>query len=119
MAVIESAWSRVAKQGVKVFWETVTTGDTGRPYKPQGVEGGIATAQVTGTFNGGTTVTLKGSNDGTNFVTLKDLQGDDISLTAAGLVDFSTAALEIRPEVASGSSDDIDVTVIFRDPQGQ
>lgn len=119
MAAVTHTFTRPAKQAVKIFWEAIATGDTPDARVLEGVQGGIASAQVTGTFNGGTTVTLQASNDATNYVTLKDLQGNDISLTAAGLIDFTTAALYLRPNVASGSSDDIDVTVILRDPQGQ
>ena len=94
----------------KIIWETVANGDTILSHRPEGTEGAIGSVQMTGTF--GAAVTLAGSNDGTNFVTLKDISGSDISLTAAGVVDFSTAALYIKP-VEAGVTD-VDVTVILR-----
>lgn len=69
--------------------------------------------QVFGTF-GSATITLEGSIDGTNYVTLKDMTGSDVSLTAAGLVEFSTSVRYLRPKSAGGSSDDVDVYLILR-----
>ena len=93
-----------------VLWETIANGDTIPAFKVPGLEGAVGSVQMTGTF--GAAVTLAGSNDGTNFVTLKDTGGTDISMTAAGLVDFSTAAKYIKP-VEAGVTD-VDVTVILR-----
>lgn len=94
----------------QVKWEGIANGDTIPALQVPTTEGAIGSVQMTGTF--GAAVTLAGSNDGTNFVTLKDTAGNDISLTAAGLVDFSTAALYIKP-VEAGVTD-VDVTVILR-----
>lgn len=109
MATIEAVATYNAG-ATKVLWETVANGDTIKAYRTKGVEGAVGSVQMTGTF--GAAVTLAGSNDGANFVTLKDTSGADISLTAAGLVDFSTAALYIKP-VEAGVTD-VDVTVILR-----
>lgn len=101
----------IYETGVRtVTWETVTSGDTIERFRPNGPEGLVGSVQMTGTF--GAAVTLAGSNDGTNFVTLKDTRGTDISMTAAGLVDFSTAAKYIKP-VEAGVTD-VDVTVVLR-----
>jgi len=62
-------------------------------------------------FNSGT-LTIQVSNDGTNWATLKDLQGTDVTFTAAGLTDFSTAAQFIRPS-CDGSISDVDVIIGF------
>lgn len=98
----------------KIFWETMVTGDTIVTELPSGAGPISGSVQFTGTFNGGTTVTLTGSNDGTNYVTLKDLAGNDISFTAAGAADFTTAMAYIKPGIASGSADDVDATVVLR-----
>ena len=113
MATITPVRSSEGANIEKVFWETLTTADTATAVIPQGVTGVVGSVQVTGTFGSGTCV-LQGSNDGTNYVTLKDTAGNDISLTAAGMVDFSTAALYIRPSTSGGTADDLDVTVILR-----
>jgi hypothetical protein len=47
-------------------------------------------------------------------VTLKDSAGTDISLTAAGMREFSTAALYLKPTSSGGTSDNVTVTVILR-----
>ena len=69
-----------------------------------------ASVQVSGTI-GGATIALQGSNDGVTYTTLKDIAGTDISFTAAGYVEFSSAAAFIKPSISGGTSDSIDVTV--------
>ena len=76
----------------------------------QGLAGSV---QVTGTF-GGATITLQVSNDGTNYVTLKDGIGNDITFSAAGMREFSTAALYLKPTSSGGTADNVIVTVILR-----
>lgn len=101
----------------KVTWEELNSGDTGSPIDQDGMRSNRALAgciQFTGTFNGGTTAVLEGSNDGTNYSTLRDMVGANISLTAAGMVEFSTSALYIRPSVSGGSSDDVDAIMVLR-----
>jgi P pilus assembly chaperone PapD len=69
--------------------------------------------QVTGTF-GGATIALQVSNDGTNYATLKDGTGTTITFTSAGMAEFSTAALYIKPSSSGGTADDVTVTVVLR-----
>lgn len=85
------------------FWETLTASDTGVPIRPTNRGAAIAAVQFNGTFGG--TVVLQGSLDGVNWYTLKDTQGTDISVTAAGYREFSSAARYIRPSAGSGVSD--------------
>jgi hypothetical protein len=94
-------------------WTDYSTADTSTPIKVQNMQGLAGSVQVTGTF-GGATITLQVSNDGTNYVTLKDSAGIDISLTAAGMSEFSTAALYLKPTSTGGTSDNVTVTVILR-----
>lgn len=70
----------------------------------------VASVQVGGTF-GGATVTLQGSNDGTTYATLKDLQGNNISFTAAGQAEFSSGCPFIKPNISGGTGDSINATV--------
>jgi len=58
--------------------------------------------QVTGTFGVGATVTLQGSNDGTNWFTLHDPFANLLSFTAAGFAEVTEIALFMRPNVAGG-----------------
>ena len=94
-------------------WTDYSTADTSSPARIQNMEGLAGSVQVTGTF-GGATIALQVSNDGTNFVTLKDIAGVDISLTAAGLREFSTAALFLKPTSSGGTADNVTVTVVLR-----
>src|SRR6478609_3369664 len=71
------------------------------------------TVQVTGTF-GGTTVTLQGSLDGTNWVTLNDPLGNAISFTATGLKAVLENCNYIRPKLTGGSSASITVKLLVR-----
>lgn len=98
-----------------ILWEACATGDTILAYEMDNLDGPMGAVQFAGTFNGGTSVGLTASNDGTNYVALTDIHGTSISgLTAAALHDFSTAAKSIKPSIASGSGDDVDVTVVLR-----
>lgn len=113
MATNNFVRSQPAGNGIeKVFWETLTaTNVDGQACIPSATAPAIASVQFTGTFGG--TVVLQGSNDGTNYFTLKDMAGNDISTTAAAGFDFSVGCLQIRPLAAAGVSD-VDCTVIFR-----
>ena len=94
-------------------WTDYSTADTATPVKVQNMQGLAGSVQVTGTF-GGATVALQVSNDGTNFVTLKDGTGTDITFTAAGMAEFSTAALYVKPTSSGGTADNVTVTVVLR-----
>jgi len=98
-----------------VTWETLTNSNTaGTAYEPARMRGLAGTVQVTGTPDSATLV-LQGSNDGTNWVTLKDTLGSDISFTAAGYAEFSTAFRYLRPSTSGGSgSQDLDVIICAR-----
>lgn len=96
-----------------VKWETLTESDTAASHAPGGYEPAIASVQFVGTF-GGATVILQGSNDGTNWVTLSDVNGTDISATAAGAFDFSSAMLYFKPSASGGTSQDLDVIMNLR-----
>ena len=92
------------------LWEAMGDDDTGAPVlvgeRPDG------SVQVTGTF-GGATFTLEGSNDGTNFVVLRDDSGTTISLTSAGLQMFMQRTLWIRPQTSGGTGTDVDVYLLL------
>jgi hypothetical protein len=94
-------------------WTDYSTADTSTPIKVQNMQGLAGSVQVTGTF-GGATIAIQVSNDGSNYATLKDSAGIDISLTAAGMSEFSTAALYLKPTSSGGTSDNVTVTVVLR-----
>lgn len=94
-------------------WTDYSTADTSTPIKVQNMQGLAGAVQVTGTF-GGATIALQVSNDGTNYATLKDSTGTDITFTAAGMREFSTAALFIKPTSSGGTADNVTVTITLR-----
>lgn len=83
-----------------VTWASMANGDTGAPIQQLALSD--RTVQVVGTFGVGGSVTLKGSNDGTNYVALTDPQGNAITMTAAGLEAVSELPRYVRPEVTAG-----------------
>lgn len=94
-------------------WTDYSTADDAAPVRLQNMAGLAGAVQVTGTF-GGATIALQVSNDGTNFVTLNDATGAPITFTAAGMREFSTAALFMKPTSTNGTSDNVTVTVVLR-----
>lgn len=94
-------------------WTDYSTADEAVPVKVQNMQGLAGSVQVTGTF-GGATIALQVSNNGTNFVTLKDGTGANITFTAAGMAEFSTAALFIKPTSSGGTADNVTVTITLR-----
>ena len=95
-------------------YDNLDTLDTSPPIIfSGGTESIVGSIQAVGTFGGGT-VTLQGSNDGTNWVTVKDKSGTDIGITTNGGAEFSSAYLYHRPLITGGSSDDVDVFIVLR-----
>ena len=94
-------------------WTDYSTADTAAAVRLQNMEGLAGSVQVTGTF-GGATIALQVSNDGTNFVTLNDNIGAPITFTSAGMREFSTAALFIKPTSSGGTADNVTVTIVLR-----
>lgn len=111
MATITPVRSSPAWNIEKLFWETLTSADTATALQIHGIVSG--SMQVTGTFGGGVAV-LQGTNDGTNYADLLDVNGNAVSFSVAGIVDFRTSALSIRPATSGGTADDVDVTIILR-----
>lgn len=59
--------------------------------------------QVTGTAGAGGSIAIQGSNDGTNWVTLKDVYGNALSALAPGTISqINESTAWIRPVVNSG-----------------
>lgn len=97
---------------VSVTWPNLASGDNGQPYP--GHSYADRSAQVSGTFSAAT-CKITGSNNGTNYVPLTNPQGDDVSLTAAGLKAVSEISRYVRPEVTGGDgATSLTVTLIAR-----
>lgn len=113
MATVTGSASRVGPGADTwmITWEGLGDADTGTAVAmPMGNEKSV---QVVGTF-ASATVVLQGSNDGTNFVTLTDPQGNALSKTAAALESVSEHTRYIRPSTSGGSGTDVDVFVFVK-----
>lgn len=77
---------------------------------PVQAPGRNATLQLTGTFGG--TVVLQGSNDGTNYFTLNDRNGNAISATSAGIFNIVNLPAYVRPSGGTGVTAVIPVLVV-------
>jgi hypothetical protein len=64
----------------------------------------LSAVQVAGPGVFGGTVTLEGSLDGENWVTLRDTRGLPCEWTSPGLVELSSAVTFVRPKAAFGVS---------------
>lgn len=89
-AVIVATWSGLATSG--------DVGDT-QCYAQYSDK----TFVVTGTFTGTPTVLIEGSNNGTDWVTLSNRQGNPMSFTAAGMNTSQDKPAYIRPRLSAGS----------------
>jgi len=65
---------------------------------------------VTGTFSGSAVVVIEGSNDGTNWVTLSNRQGNAMSFSAAGMNTSQDRPVYVRPKLTAGVAATIRVT---------
>jgi hypothetical protein len=92
-------------------WNPLANGDDGAA-----VQYGAFTdrsIQFAGTFGTGGTVVLEGSNDGTNWQTLTDPQGNVISKTAASIEAVTEATRYIRPRVTAGDGTTAIKAILF------
>ena len=93
-------------QGVE--WETVGNTDVGQPHEMAAWPD--RTVHLFGTW-GGATIVIQGSNDGTNWQTLRDPGGTLLSFTADGLKGILENPRFIRPSSSGGTGTDVDVIV--------
>lgn len=98
------------------LWETLTETDSdGGPLDSATFSD--KTVQVVGDFGSGGIVVLEGSNDGTNWETLSDAQGNALSFTSAGMEIVLENPFQIRPFVTDGISVDVDVYLCVKGAQ--
>jgi hypothetical protein len=96
----------------KTVWETLTqTNATGA--KINTAEFLTLNIQATGTWDGAT-INAQGSNDGSTWSNLTDLQGVEIAFTADDIAQIQELPEWLRPALSGGTTSDIDVTVISR-----
>lgn len=119
MATITATVSRVTDAGVsKVYsaqWLAMGNADTGSSVAMAGARD--RSIQVQGTF-GSATVTIQGSNDGSNWQTLTDPQGNALTWTSANrLEQILELTRYIRPTTSGGTGTIIDVTLLLSGQQ--
>lgn len=85
---------------VMYSWLNMANGDDGEPI--DGAEWGDRAVQVVGTFGAGGTIVWEGSNDGTNYVTLKDSFNAATSFTGAAIATVIDVPRYCRPRVTAG-----------------
>lgn len=93
-----------------VTWSAMATGDTGSAVQSPGFSD--RSVQVEGTF-GGATVTIQGSNDGTNYYTLTDTAGVALTFTSAGLRQMLQITRYVRPAVTAGAGSALKVSLLI------
>ena len=100
-------------------WGPLTSTNTeGHPIPGIYADYSDRSVQIAGTFGAGTVV-FEGSNDGTNYATLTDPQGNAISKTSAALEQVTEAALLAKPRVSGADgATSVTVTVIARRSRG-
>lgn len=102
MATIQPTrdFPNIANQRVGIFtWTPLAQGDDGSPCSL--AQYADRSVQVAGTF-GGATLRVEGSNDGTNWATLTDPQGNELLITGAKIEMVTEVTLYIRPVVVGG-----------------
>lgn len=110
MAVKTRTVDDTRKGQVLVTWTALAEGDSGSPVDISTFAD--RTVQFTGTF-GGTTMTLEGSNDGTNWVGLQygSTTTDAISCTSADMFNIYENPRYVRPLSTGGTGTAVVVTV--------
>lgn len=89
----------------------LTDGDDGDPL--EFTDYADRTVQVNGTF-GGATVVIEGSLDGTNYHTLTDPVGNELSFTSADMATVMECVQYLRPRVSGGSGVSVSVYLLTR-----
>lgn len=112
MATVSPVVSVVA--GVPhVTWTGVVTGDTLVSQTVVTRKLPYASVQISGTF-GGATITLQSSNDNTTFFAIKDISGTTVSAVAASIFEILSSAAYLKPTIAGGGANAVDITLILR-----
>lgn len=111
MPVIPATQESFGGDAVRITWANMANGDTGEPvYWNRHSDRSI---QVKGTFGTGGTVTVQGSNDGSEFVPLTDLRGSNLAINAARIEQIEDCSYAIRPAVTAGDGTTALTVVMF------
>lgn len=115
MATITPTLVRVTDPGVNsvyiATWAAIGDADTCTAIPMSGASD--RSIQVSGTF-GSATLSLLGSNDGTNYIVLTDPQGNAIAKTSAAIEQILELTRYIKPSTAGGTSSSLTVSVLLK-----
>lgn len=101
MSVITPTFEQPVKGVTVVTWASMAVADTATMVTT--AQYSRKYVQTDGTYTSSTIMTLMGSNDGTNQVVLKDINGDDIAHGADLGNEVYDNPLMIGPATATGS----------------
>lgn len=113
MATVNPTVNRTPQGAMSIFsaaW-ALGTADTG--VAVQMTDFADRSIQVAGTF-GGATVVVEGSNDGSNWTTLRDPQGVALSFTSAGLKQILELTMYTRVSSSGGTGTSVTATLVGR-----
>lgn len=96
---------------LRLIWSGLLNGDTGDAREFGGWND--RSIQVTGTFGSGGSLTLQGTNDGTNWYTLYDAYNSALTFTSAGLRSVLVLPWKVRPIVTAGDGTTSLVATLF------
>ena len=92
---------------ITYLWEALTENDSAASQRVNIAGTVLASASVVGSF-GSATVVLQGSHDDTNWFTVKDASGSDVSFTADGAAECPSTFVFYRFSASGGTSQDVD-----------
>lgn len=96
-----------------ITWSSLANGDVGSALEMPGSPD--RSIQVVGTFGSGGNLRIQGSNDGSNWSTLTDPQGNDINLTASKIEQIMEVVRYMRPNVTAGDgTTNLTVSILIR-----
>lgn len=94
-----------------VQWLAMGNADTGTQIKLSGAAD--RSVQIEGTF-GGATITVQGSNDGSNWQSLTDPQGNAIAKTSAALEAIQELTRYVRVISSGGTGTNVNVSLLLK-----
>jgi hypothetical protein len=89
-----------AGRALLVTWGPMANGDVGA--QTDAWDYADRSYQIEGTFGASGAVAMEGSNDGANWHTLTDPQGNSLTFGSAGLKEVTEVTQFIRPHVTNG-----------------
>ena len=95
-----------------ITWASLANGESGQALEMTGAAD--RSVQVTGTFGSGGNLRVQGSNDGVNWNTLTDPQGNDINITVSKIEQIMEITRYIRPSVTAGSGVSLTASILVR-----